>query len=136
MGLCLQRLLRPQGSRPGGPAHQWCWLGAELRASGSLSAELCTREERSWNSSCTFCRFFLPHALHGMRNFPDQGWNLCPLKWKHGVRSTGPPVTSLEGSTWGLIRQRQPRIAVREGLQRQMEGQVGAVQEERPNKDV
>ena len=45
-------------------------------------------------------------------------------------------LKSLEGSTWGLIQQRQPRVAVREGLERQMEGQVGAVQEERPNKDV
>ena len=27
-------------------------------------------------------------------------------------------------------------VAAREGLERQMEGQVGAVQEERPNKDV
>ena len=71
-----------------------------------------------------------------MRNFPDQGWNLCPLWRKRGVQSTGPPLKSLEGSTWGLIQQRQPGVAAREGLERQMEGQVGAVQEERPNKDV
>ena len=83
-----------------------------------------------------FFFFFLPHALHGMQNFPDKGWNLCPLRWKRGVQSTGPPLKSREGSTWGLIQQRQPGVAAREGLERQMEGQVGAVQEERPNKDV
>ena len=23
--------------------------------------------------------------------FPDQEWNLCPLHWKHGILTTGPP---------------------------------------------
>ena len=30
-----------------------------------------------------------------MWNFPNQGSNLCPLKWKHGVSSTGPPGKSV-----------------------------------------
>ena len=30
----------------------------------------------------------------GMRNFPDQGSNLCPLHWKGGVLTTGPPGKS------------------------------------------
>ena len=25
---------------------------------------------------------------------PDQGWNSCPLQWKHGVLTTGPPGSS------------------------------------------
>ena len=28
---------------------------------------------------------------HSMQNFPDQGSNPCPLHWKHGVLTTGPP---------------------------------------------
>ena len=27
--------------------------------------------------------------------FPNQGWNLCPLQWKHAVLTTGPP-----GNSW------------------------------------
>ena len=26
-----------------------------------------------------------------MQNFPDQGSNLYPLQWKHGILTTGPP---------------------------------------------
>ena len=37
------------------------------------------------------CFFLLPH---GMQNF-DQRLNLCPLQWKHGVLTIGPP-----GCTW------------------------------------
>ena len=33
-------------------------------------------------------------ALRGMWHFPDQRLNLCPLKWKHGVLTSGPPVKS------------------------------------------
>ena len=33
-------------------------------------------------------------ALHDLWNFPDQGLNLCPLQWKHGVLTTGPPGKS------------------------------------------
>ena len=33
-------------------------------------------------------------ALHGRHNFPDQGWNLCPLQWKHRVLTSGLLVKS------------------------------------------
>ena len=32
---------------------------------------------------------------HVGSQFPDQGSNSCPLKWKHGVLTTGPPGNSL-----------------------------------------
>ena len=31
---------------------------------------------------------------HEESQFPDQGLNLCPLQWKHGVLTTGPPGKS------------------------------------------
>ena len=34
--------------------------------------------------------FFLV-ALRSMRNFPNQGSNLCPLQCKCGLLTTGPP---------------------------------------------
>ena len=33
---------------------------------------------------------------HVGSQFPDQGSNLRPLQWKHGVLTTGPPGKSLE----------------------------------------
>ena len=30
----------------------------------------------------------------GMQNFPDQGSNPCPLHWKGGILTTGPPAKS------------------------------------------
>ena len=38
--------------------------------------------------------FFFLAAPCVMRNFPDQGLNLCPLQWKRGVLTTGPPGKS------------------------------------------
>ena len=36
--------------------------------------------------------FFFGHAApHVGASFADQGWNLCPLQWKCGVSTTGPP---------------------------------------------
>ena len=32
--------------------------------------------------------------------FSDQGLNLCPLQWKHGVLTYRPPRKSLEWSSW------------------------------------
>ena len=37
---------------------------------------------------CLFC------APGSMRNFPNQGWNPCPLQWKCRVLTTGPPGKS------------------------------------------
>ena len=31
---------------------------------------------------------------HTMQNFPNQGSNLCPPQWKHGILTTGPPGKS------------------------------------------
>ena len=42
--------------------------------------------------------FFLATATrHVGSQFPDQGLNLCPLQWKCGVLTTGPPGKSLTG---------------------------------------
>ena len=46
-------------------------------------------------SSSSFLFFFFHCAAC---SFPDQGSNLCPLQWKHGVLTTGPPGNSLSSS--------------------------------------
>ena len=38
--------------------------------------------------------FFGLTTRHAGSLFPDQGWNLCPIKWKHGVLTTVPPGKS------------------------------------------
>ena len=35
-----------------------------------------------------------PATWHTGSEFPDQGSNLCPLQWKCGVLTTGPPGKS------------------------------------------
>ena len=35
-------------------------------------------------------------AQHVGSQFPNQGSNPCPLQWKHGVLTTGPPGKSLQ----------------------------------------
>ena len=42
-----------------------------------------------------FFFFFFGHtAQHVGSQFPDKGLSLCPLHWKHGVLTTGPPGKS------------------------------------------
>ena len=44
-----------------------------------------------------FLFFFFDHATwHAGSSFPDQGSNLCPLQWKGGFLTTGPPGKSQE----------------------------------------
>ena len=39
--------------------------------------------------------FFFACTIHLVGSyFPDQGWNLCPLQWKHGVLISRPPRNS------------------------------------------
>ena len=38
--------------------------------------------------------YFFSVAPHGMQNSPDQISNPCPLQWKYGVLTTGPPRNS------------------------------------------
>ena len=45
-----------------------------------------------WSFHLFFC-FFWPY--HVAYRIPDQELNLCPLQWKHGVLTTGPPGNSL-----------------------------------------
>ena len=45
-----------------------------------------------WKVSTIFFSFLATPL--GMWNFPDQGSNPCPLQWKHGVLTTGPPGKS------------------------------------------
>ena len=44
---------------------------------------------------------FVSVTLHGIQDpkFPDQGVNLCPLKWKRGVPTTGLPGKFVEAKT-------------------------------------
>ena len=48
------------------------------------------------------------HTTRHEELLPDQGSNLCPLQWKRGVLTTGPPGKSwlvlLKGSTGNLTR--------------------------------
>ena len=49
---------------------------------------------------CYTFHYFLSHFFgctiwHSRSQFPNQGWNLCPLYGKHGVSTTGPPGKSL-----------------------------------------
>ena len=42
-----------------------------------------------------YCIFWLCHTIrHVGSQFPDQGSNPCPLQWKGGVLTTGPPGKS------------------------------------------
>ena len=55
--------------------------------------------------------YFFNHTVwHVGSQFPDQGQNLYPLHWKHGVLTSGPPGKSptlssltLQNSTLGII---------------------------------
>ena len=51
--------------------------------------------------SFLFCflifNFFGCTALHVGSQFPDRGWNPCPLQWKGGVLTTGPSGKSNPG---------------------------------------
>ena len=38
--------------------------------------------------------FFFGHSMRHGGNFPNQRSNACPLQWKHGVLTTGPPGKS------------------------------------------
>ena len=41
-----------------------------------------------------FIYFFGCTVRHLGSHFPDQGLNPCPVQWKHGVLTTGPPGKS------------------------------------------
>lgn len=49
-----------------------------------------------------FCSFicFGYTIQHARSLFSDQGLNLCPLQWEHGVLTYRPPRKSLEWSNW------------------------------------
>lgn len=44
------------------------------------------------------CIIFGHITWHEGSLFPDRGWHLCPLQWKRGALTTGPPEKS-----WGCI---------------------------------
>ena len=59
--------------------------------------------QKEWDLSCLILRkklknFFGYAARHVGSQFPDQGLNPCPLHWKCGVLTTGPPGKSPLGS--------------------------------------
>ena len=44
-----------------------------------------------------FCFCFAVQQHHKESEFPNRGWNLFPLRWKHGVLTTGPPRSPKTG---------------------------------------
>ena len=50
--------------------------------------------EIGFKMSLFFLSLFFLATPYGMQNFPDQGLNLHPLQWKHGVLTTGLPRSS------------------------------------------
>ena len=55
-----------------------------------------------WNLF-SFLIFSGSAVQHGGSWFPDQGLNLCPLQWKHGVLTTGRPRTSQLIFYWSIV---------------------------------
>ena len=47
-----------------------------------------------WQPHCCIFFFFGHTVRHAGSPFPDQGLNLHPLQWKHGVLTNGPPGNS------------------------------------------
>ena len=47
--------------------------------------------------------FFLPHRAAGGILVPDQGLNLCPLRWKRRVLATGPSGKSLHTRVFDVM---------------------------------
>ena len=58
-----------------------------------LSLEPLNNATSVFNYALFFCCCFLA-MRHAGSYFPDQGSNLCPLQWKSGVLTTGPPGKS------------------------------------------
>ena len=52
---------------------------------------LLSSEQKMTSLSSYLLYFFFLATPHSMQNFPDQGSNPCPLQWKQGVLTTGPP---------------------------------------------
>ena len=48
-----------------------------------------------WTKIWQLFFFWLSHTTCGISVPRPQEWNLCPLHWKHGVLTTGPPEKSL-----------------------------------------
>ena len=45
--------------------------------------------------ACILFIYFFGHTLrHVAYQFPNHGWNLCPLQWKYRILTTGPPGKS------------------------------------------
>ena len=76
-----------------------------LGASPSQHINLFTNQEIPLNVCehfvfCFVCLFvFCPTVCHVGPQYLDQVSNPCPLKWKHGVSTTGPPGKS---SSWSF----------------------------------
>lgn len=50
--------------------------------------------------------------------FPNQGLNVCPQHWKHGVLTTGPPGNSLKPiSIWGLYQHSMMSVIIHKSIQ-------------------
>ena len=76
------------------------WFCPEPLESSVFSAILGSVPQLTKGMVTCFCFFLflrgawwlVPHVT--CKIFPNWGWNLCPLHWKHGVIATGPPGKS------------------------------------------
>ena len=75
-----------------------CMLAKEsvlIRPPADYSARSSLRSTRFTNQLyLVFFFFFFPATCHAESQLPGQKLNLCPLKWKHGALTTGPPRRS------------------------------------------
>ena len=62
--------------------------------SQSLGATKSGSLGRIYTVFCLFVYFNFERLQHAKSQFPDQGSNLCPLRWDHRILTPGPPGKS------------------------------------------
>ena len=67
--------------------------GGQDWASRSQSSD-CTSTSAFTQTVSFLSLFFGLTVWHAGSSFPDRGWSLCPLQWKHRFLTTGRPETS------------------------------------------
>ena len=88
-GLSIQDLVLPTHPLP------FKVLLKPWNSDGTYRPGLKASRNPDWDLNPWFVLFCGCAIQHVRSQFPDQGLNLCPLHWKHGVLITGPP-----GKSW------------------------------------
>ena len=87
------------------PNHSWCWTTFHVLNKHRMSSWMkflfnllsivklaALKKTNLFTYLYTYLFNFFEHAAWQKESqFPDQGLNLCPLQWKLGVPTTGPP---------------------------------------------